>query len=364
MASRHALTRHSESTQIIAGMRPPSRARFRIGFANADLNGPWRVALVHSVEYGVTKHADAVHSLAIRHAEDVEGRQVDDIMDLVASGADGLIVSAASGTAVLEAIAEAARRGVPSVLVDRRPSGDSDATPFVTCDDSILGQRTALWMAEYIGGRGHVVLLPGLAGAEPAEKRLAGARNALSAFPGIDIIGEYWTGWQPRMAGEILRTLLARTDAPISAVWCDSGLQAVGSLKAFIARGGAIPPHTGGDLNLTYKLALRHHVPLAAMDYPPAMGLKSVEVLVDMLRGYAVPRRIDVATEMVLTRGAETPSVPRDRWADEHVRWDLPDSLILASGLGPFYDPRSFRIHYRGNRYNRSAADRLGSAVR
>ena len=33
----------------------------------------------------------------------------------------------------------------------------------------------------------------------------------------------------------------------------------------------------------------------------------------------------------------------------------LPDDLILSTGLGPAYNPRSFRIHYPGNRYNRSA---------
>jgi len=126
-----------------------------------------------------------------------------------------------------------------------------------------------------------------------------------------------------------------------------------GSLTAFIARGSPIPPHTGGDLNLAYKLAIRHRVPLAAVDYPPAMGLRSVELLLDLLRGRPVPRRVDVATEIVITRGHATRTVAPDLWADEHVRWDLPDDLILASGLGQSYDPRSFRVHYKGNRYKR-----------
>ena len=50
-----------------------------------------------------------------------------------------------------------------------------------------------------------------------------------------------------------------------------------------------------------------------------------------------------------------TVAVP-DLWVDEHVRWDLPDELILAAGLGPAYNPRAFRVYYGGNRYNRSAA--------
>lgn len=79
------------------------------------------------------------------------------------------------------------------------------------------------------------------------------------------------------------------------------------------------------------------------------MGLRSVEVLLEVLRGRSVPRGD--------TRDA-TRSVRPDLWSDEHVRWDLPDDLILASGLGASYDPHSFRVHCKGNRYNRSAADR------
>jgi hypothetical protein len=92
------------------------------------------------------------------------------------------------------------------------------------------------------------------------------------------------------------------------------------------------------------------------------MGLRSVEVLLDVLRGRDVPRRVDVATETVVTRPHATASIKPDVWADEHVRWDLPDDLILASGLGVCYDPRKFRVRYRGNRYNRSAAVRTGAA--
>ena len=64
-------------------------------------------------------------------------------------------------------------------------------------------------------------------------------------------------------------------------------------------RAGEIPPHTGGDLNLAYKLAIRHRVPLAAMDYPPAMGAVAVETLHATLRGDWVPRSVQVASEVI-----------------------------------------------------------------
>ena len=165
-----------------------------------------------------------------------------------------------------------------------------------------------------------------------------------------------------------MRDALVAHGSRIAGVWCDSGLQAAGSIVACIealGRHGKIPPHTGGDLNLTYKLAVRHRIPQAAVNYPPSMGIRAVEVLLDVLRGRSVPVRVNVPTELVITKGDATQSMRPDVLVDEHVRWDLPDELILATGLGKGYNPRAFRVRYGGNRYNRSAAGpvELQSAV-
>jgi len=359
----YALVRNRQTTDVQSPAVPWRRPKYRLAFSNAAIDSPWRVALVHSVEYAAVKYRPLISSLAIRHAGQDARRQAADIEAFIAAGIDGLILSAHDSRGVEEVVAETERRGIPTVLVDR---GLPDVLPnasFVTCDDDAIGRITARWMAEYLEGRGRLLLMPGLAAAEPAQRRLAEARRVFAQYPDIQILATRWTSWQHQVGREIARRAIADHGGRIDGVWCDSGLQAVGALEAFIETGGLIPPHTGGDLNRSYKLAIRHQVPLAAVDYPPAMGLRAVELLLDVLRGRSVPKRVDVATEIVVTRGCATPSVQPDLWADEHVRWDLPDDLILASGLGPSYDPRSFRVHYKGNRYNRSAAARPDMAA-
>ena len=306
------------------------------------------------------KYRALVSALSIRHAAHSAAQQAADLERLLADGADGLIVSAVGAETIAPVLAAAERRGVPIVLVDRGLPDSIPHASFVTCDDDVIGATTALWLAEHLGGRGGVVLLSGLAEAEPAQRRLNAARAVFQQFPDIQVLAAEWTGWQRSAGDRVMRSCVDRFGEGIAGVWCDSGLQAAGSLRAFLRRRrrSHIPPHTGGDLNLVYKLAVRHNIPLAAVDYPPAMGLRAVEVLLDLLRGRTVPRRVDVDTETVVTRHHATASVEPDLWADEHVRWDLPDDLILASGLGASYDPRSFRVRYRGARYNRSAAVR------
>jgi ribose transport system substrate-binding protein len=234
----YSLIRNPDCSVVAHATRSRRSRKFRLGFSNASLDHPWRTALVHSVEYGAVRSNDLVSSFAVRHARLDAARQARDVAELLKSGVDGLIISAHDSVSLTESLSEAERQGVPVVLVDR---GRPDILPhvcFVTCDDHAIGDITARWMAERLRGRGSIILLPGLFQAEPAQRRLDGARAVFARYPGLRIVDVCWTGWQEEIGREIIATKLADGRDTIDGVWCDSGLQAVGSLRAYIARPG------------------------------------------------------------------------------------------------------------------------------
>jgi ribose transport system substrate-binding protein len=357
-----ARTTEARESGLVALSRPIARlrrGRFKIGFSNASMNNAWRTALVHGIEYAAAGLDDCISRLTVLHAGDDAGQQEADIEKLIGQRVDGLIVSAVTPRMAGGALCRAMASGIAVVLVDRGVEANVPRTSFVTTDDSAIGRVTATWLVETLRGKGTIVLLGGDREAGPAQLRVAAAQSVFAQHPGIEIIETAWTGWRREMGRAIMRGALERSKGNIAGVWCDSGLQGSGSLQAFVDAGyraGEIPPHTGGDLNLAYKLAIRWRTPLAGVDYPPSMGINALEVLLAALRGRWTPSSVKVASEVIVTKGAATRSVSPDLWAEDHVRWDLPDDLILASGLGPSYNPRSFRIHYPGNIYNRSAA--------
>ncbi|MCR8725399.1 substrate-binding domain-containing protein [Frigidibacter sp. ROC022] len=339
--------------------RPTNRRRFHIGFSNTSLGNDWRMALVHSIEYGAGGLGDALDRLAIRHADDNAELQSLQIRSLVEDGADGLLVSAENSPLIAAELENAVRRGVRVVLVDRAIGGFRAFDSFVNSSDQLIGHVTALWLAETLQGRGRVLLLPGKRGAAPAIARLAAAKEVFRRFPDICITACHWTDWRPEIARSRVESHLRTRERPFDGVWSDSGLQGVGSLQAYLAAGYSgrdIPPHTGGDLNQVYKLALQNDVRMVAVDYPPSMGLVGIETLFSALRGSPVPRTISVRSDVIVTRGDSTRSVSSTMLFEDHVRWDLPDQLILQSGISRAYDPHSFRVRYPGNSYNRSAA--------
>ena len=163
-------------------------------------------------------------------------------------------------------------------------------------------------------------------------RRQRAALSVFSQFPGIrvDYVGH--TDWTPESGFDTVGRLLDDTGPGPDGIWCDSGLQGVGSVRQFLHRGLRVPAHTGGDLNAMYKLCLDHKVPMVALDYPASMGARALETALDVLSGQSVPQRVEVPVQVVLPRGLETETVKADALAERHVAWDLGDEAVLSQG--------------------------------
>jgi ABC-type sugar transport system substrate-binding protein len=306
----------------------------RLGFANASVSNAWRAALLSSMEYARRLNADRIAHFQAVSAEDDAERQIAQINGLVASGIDLLIISCpnVNSRALNDRLAALAGEGLPILALDRRPSDASALVSFVTASDSRIGRITAQWMVERLGPGKRVWMLSGVKDASPAIRRQTAALSVFSGAPEFTVEAIIYTDWTEAGGYAAVDRLLDQVGRAPDGVWCDSGLQGVGSIRRFREQGAVLPMHTGGDLNGMYKTALECRLPFVAVDYPAAMGARAVEVALEILAGRPVRRRVEVAAPVVLPRGAETPSVRADIWAETHVRWDLPDDAILSQG--------------------------------
>ncbi|QLF71853.1 substrate-binding domain-containing protein (plasmid) [Peteryoungia desertarenae] len=307
----------------------------RIGFANASLSNSWRLGLLASMEYARRLNDKRIADFIKLSADDDASRQTAQIDTLVASGIDLLIVSCPNinNPALNDQLLALSKQGLPIVALDRRPKDPSSLISFVTASDSRIGRMTAQWMVEKLKPGSRIWMLSGIEGASPAIRRQSAALTVFSNSPGVIVEAVSSTDWTEAGGYKAVDRLLEQSDGRLpDGVWCDSGLQGVGSLRRFLKHGGTIPAHTGGDLNGMYKLVLHHKLPFVAVDYPAAMGARAIEVALDVLSGRPVRRRVEVAAPVVMPRGMETPTIRADIWAEAHVRWDLPDEAILSQG--------------------------------
>jgi len=235
------------------------------------------------------------------------------------------------------------------VMVDRRVDSDNFVT-FVTASDAMMGRLFAQWIVEKLHGKGNVIILGGQAGSSPNENRVKPAMQVFGAYPDIKILDTVYSDWSPVKGKQVMQAMIAKYGHSINAVFSPHGLQVPGAIEVFLDagwKGNEIPPITSADMNGPMKMALKNKFPLLDIDYPPAMMGTALEVALKVLSGASVPCIYTINSNIVLTHGDETPSISHpDKYVDQHVIPDGPDDMLVSGGMGPGYNPTTFKIDF------------------
>lgn len=322
---------------------------YTIGFSNAGLGDSWRVVMLHSMQAAVARHKDLISSFIVTDANHNDAKQVSDIEDLIAQGVDLLIVSANTSDALDPVVSRAMRRGIPVVMTDRSVTSGTFVS-FATCADAPIGRMMAQWLVEKLNYEGNIIILSGMAGASPDTNRVGPAMEIFSQYPGIKVLDRVYSDFSSAKGKTLMAAMIQKYGDKINGVFSQFGGQVSGSIEAFVDAGfgqGKIPPHTSTDYNGPLKMALQYKFPLFNFDYPPAMGGEALEIALKTLQGLPVAKIHSVNSQLTLTKGDETPSIRADQWADDYIRPDKPNDYLLSGGLGPDYDPATFKVDLR-----------------
>ncbi|MDX3926323.1 MAG: substrate-binding domain-containing protein [Shinella sp.] len=320
-----------------------------IGFSNASISNAWRVAFQHGVLWAAGEHRDDISRLLVTDANDDPSKQIADIQDLISQGVDLLLIAAATEDALDSVVGRATEQGIPVVMVDRKVKTPENYITYVTASDWALGRLEAQWLCETLGGKGNIVMLPGIAGSSVAEIRIKANEEVFSKFPDINVLEKQYCDWNPATGKSVMAALIQKYGKDINGVLADSALQGYGAIEAYLDAGykaGEIPPMTGGDVARMYQLANQHNIKMCGIDYPTSMGITGIETALDVLKGISVPDKVEVSFQVVTSADADTVSVKGDRHLLDHVSMDDPGDLSPSHGLPAGYNPSTFNPDY------------------
>lgn len=140
-----------------------------------------------------------------RLCEGDANKQNQQVEDLIAQGADAIIIGARDGAAIVAAVKKCNDAGVPTVMLSRAVMGE-DVLPSlqVLVDNISLAEGTMEWIAKKGQDEGHVyktVLLVGSLGDQNALERQQGHKAILDKYPDVfDVVAEIPTDWKPEQA--------------------------------------------------------------------------------------------------------------------------------------------------------------------
>ena len=187
-------------------------------------------------------------------------QQIADVEQLIAQGADAVIILAQDGTAIKPAVASALEQGIPVIAYDRLI--EDPGALYITFDNVEVGRMQARAIFELVP-EGNYVFIKGNSADANADFLRGGQAEILQAAidsGAIVNVGEMYTdNWDPAVAQTNMEQILTQNDNMVDAVVASNDGTAGGVVTALAAQGLAgIVPVSGqdGDAAALNRIAL------------------------------------------------------------------------------------------------------------
>ncbi|MCS0603089.1 ABC transporter substrate-binding protein [Streptomyces sp. LP11] len=205
-----------------------------VGFSQSEKEAnPFRIAETASLKAEAGKRGV---KLLTANAQSQFSKQISDVQDLIAKGADLLVIAPLNSDGWEPVLRSAAAKHIPIVTVDRKINATAckDYVSFIGSDFVEQGRRAADRMIEATGGKGEIAILLGAAGNNVTTERTKGFEDRVKEkAPGLKIVFRQ-TGDFAREKGQSVTENLIQSKPGIKGIYAENdemGLGAVNALK-------------------------------------------------------------------------------------------------------------------------------------
>lgn len=242
--------------------------------------------------------------------EDDREQQIQVIEGFTSQGISGIVLAPLDSRALVRPVEEAARAGIPTVVIDSALESDKILS-FVSTDNLKGGELAADRMNELLGGKGKALLLRYQEGSASTTDRENGFLKQLKAkYPGIELISsDQYAGATRDTAKRAAENLLNRYGREVQGVFVVNESSTEGMLLALqdIGRAGQINL-IGFDATDSFIDAMRNkQIHGFAVQKPFNMGYLGVKTMVEHLEGKPIERRIDTGVTMITPANIDAP---------------------------------------------------------
>jgi ribose transport system substrate-binding protein len=273
-----------------------------VAFAQANSKDPWRQVFDKDIKDEADKDA-GLFSFEEQSADDDVTKQINQIETLMVKKPKVLLVSPVT-EAAQQAVEAAHDGGALVILLDRSVPGDKWDV-YVGGDNHDIGVQAGEFMAKKLNGKGTVLMIQGIADADPTKKRGGGFMEAMKKYPGITVIMGDDCGYQRAKAQTYMENFL-QSKKPFDAVYAHNDEMAIGAYLAMKAAGTPKKVIVGID---GCQKEVVQYIKDGAIDATfryPQPGAAGVDIAAAYLKGTKpASKQVILPTEMVTKANAD-----------------------------------------------------------
>jgi galactofuranose transport system substrate-binding protein len=270
-----------------------------VGFSQSEKEAnPFRIAETESIKDEAKKVG--VKKLLTTNANSQLSKQIADIQDMLAQGAQILIVAPLNSEGLEPAFNAAKEKGVPVITIDRKVSGEACGNwlTFIGSDFVEQGKRAADAMIEVTGGKAKAAILLGASGNNVTTDRTKGFVDQVEAeAPDIEIVAQQ-TGDFARDKGQQVMEQLLQANPEIDAVYAENDEMALGAIVAIKAAG----KQPGKDVKVVSIDGTQNAVQAivdgeinAVIESNPRFGPLAFQTATDFMAGKGIPDQVIIS---------------------------------------------------------------------
>jgi ribose transport system substrate-binding protein len=297
-----------------------------IALSNSYIGNVWRTQMIKMAKAfsELPTIKPSIKQFLVNSSGNDAAQQISQIENMIAAGAQAIIINAASPTALDPVVKKAQSAGIVVLAFDNIV--ETPGVVIVNEDQVEFGKMMADWLVKKMGGKGNVLMVNGVAGTSVDADRNKGAKEIFGANSGIKVIAEVNGEWDPGKAQQVTSTALS-SYPDINGVWCQGGTDGV--VRAFQQANRPLVPVAGEAENGFRKQLLQlkdQGLSGISIGQSPGMVCVCIQAAIDLLGGKELPESISIPL----------PSATSEELKDGlNVFTNLPDNFFTPIQIAP-----------------------------
>ncbi len=238
-------------------------------------------------------------------------KQIDIMHDMINRNVDAIVMAACDENALIDVIQSAVDAGIPVITIDSGVKSDLPVT-FVATDNIKGAKLAADALAELIGGKGEVGVLPIVPGAATSEMRESGFAEGIATYSDIEIVATIYSMSDTAKALAAVEDMMT-ANPDLAGVFSASEPGAIGAIQAIETAGKAGEIYlVSFDASKEQIAALRRgSIQALVVQNPFRMGYEGVKAAIDFIEGRPVEERIDTGVTIVTLDNLDDPEIQK-----------------------------------------------------